>query len=88
MKAVVFNEHGGVGKLKYTDFADKVKEFTDGMGVDLLFEHIGPETWEKSLLCLKRGGRLVTCGATSGPTVNFDLLFLFRAVIWKVEGNY
>ena len=30
------------------DFADKVNKFTDGRGVDVVFEHIGPETWEKS----------------------------------------
>ena len=69
------------------DFADKVNEFTDGRGVDLVFEHIGPETWEKSLLCLKRGGRIVTCGATSGPTVSFDLRFLFAKQL-SVSGCY
>ena len=69
------------------DFADKVSEFTDGQGVDLVFEHIGPETWEKSMLCLKRGGRIVTCGATSGPTVNFDLRFLFAKQL-SISGCY
>ena len=56
------------------DFADKVNKFTDGRGVDVVFEHIGPETWEKSLLCLKRGGRIVTCGATSGPTGGYTAM--------------
>ena len=69
------------------DFADKVSEFTNGQGVDLVFEHIGPETWEKSMLCLKRGGRIVTCGATSGPTVNFDLRFLFAKQL-SISGCY
>ncbi len=69
------------------DFADKVNEFTDGEGVDLVFEHIGPETWEKSMLCLKRGGRIVTCGATSGPTVSFDLRFLFARQL-SISGCY
>jgi NADPH:quinone reductase-like Zn-dependent oxidoreductase len=69
------------------DFADKVNELTDGRGVDLVFEHIGPETWEKSLLCLKRGGRIVTCGATSGPTVSFDLRFLFAKQL-SISGCY
>ena len=41
------------------DFVEKVKEFTNGNGVDVVFEHIGPETFEKSLLCLKRGGELL-----------------------------
>ena len=69
------------------DFADKVNELTDGRGVDLVFEHIGRETWEKSLLCLKRGGRIVTCGATSGPTVSFDLRFLFAKQL-SISGCY
>ncbi len=69
------------------DFADKVNEYTNGRGVDLVFEHIGPETWEKSMLCLKRGGRIVTCGATSGPTVSFDLRFLFAKQI-SISGCY
>jgi len=69
------------------DFADKVNELTDGNGVDLVFEHIGPETWEKSMLCLKRGGRIVTCGATSGPSVSFDLRFLFAKQL-SISGCY
>ncbi len=69
------------------DFADKVNELTDGKGVDLVFEHIGPETWEKSMLCLKRGGRIVTCGATSGSSVSFDLRFLFAKQL-SISGCY
>lgn len=69
------------------DFSEKVNEITGGRGVDLVFEHIGPETWEKSMLCLKRGGRIVTCGATSGPTVNFNLRFLFAKQL-SVSGCY
>jgi NADPH:quinone reductase-like Zn-dependent oxidoreductase len=69
------------------DFADKVNEFTNGKGVDLVFEHIGPETWEKSMLCLKRGGRIVTCGATSGPTVSLDIRFLFAKQL-SISGCY
>ena len=69
------------------DFLDKVNEFTDGEGVDLVFEHIGPETWEKSMLCLKRGGRIVTCGATSGPTVSLDLRFVFAKQL-SISGCY
>jgi NADPH:quinone reductase-like Zn-dependent oxidoreductase len=69
------------------DFVNKVNEFTDNKGVDVVFEHIGPETWEKSLLCLKRGGRIVTCGATSGSTVSFDLRFLFAKQL-SISGCY
>lgn len=59
------------------DFAKEVKRLTDGKGVDLVFEHIGPQTWEKSLASLKKGGRMVTCGATSGPIASIDIRFLF-----------
>ena len=69
------------------DFVEKVKEFTNGNGVDVVFEHIGPETFEKSLLCLKRGGRVVTCGATSGPVVNIDLRFFFVKQL-SISGCY
>jgi len=69
------------------DFVNKVNEFTDNRGVDVVFEHIGPETWEKSLSCLKRGGRIVTCGATSGSTVSFDLRFLFAKQL-SISGCY
>ena len=69
------------------DFVNKVNEFTDNRGVEVVFEHIGPETWEKSLSCLKRGGRIVTCGATSGPTVSFDLRFLFAKQL-SISGCY
>jgi NADPH:quinone reductase-like Zn-dependent oxidoreductase len=40
-------------------------------------ENVGEATWDESLRCLRRGGRLVTCGATSGPNVGLDLRRLF-----------
>ena len=46
-------------------------------GVDVVFEHVGPDTWEHSLRCLAIGGRIVTCGATTGSQVSFDLRYLF-----------
>ena len=60
-----------------TDFADEVRRLTSGAGADLIFEHVGPETWSKNLQCLAKGGRMVTCGATSGPRVEIDLRFLY-----------
>ncbi len=60
-----------------TEFDKEVQLYTDGRGVDVVLEHIGPETFNKSLACLKKKGRLVTCGVTSGPSVQFDLRFLF-----------
>ncbi len=47
-------------------FEGVVRKLTSKKGVDVVFEHVGAETWNGSLLCLKRGGRLVTCGSTSG----------------------
>ena len=44
-----------------------VRKLTGKKGVDVVFEHVGADTFNGSLLCLKRGGRLVTCGSTSGP---------------------
>ena len=43
-----------------------MRRLTKRKGVDVVFEHVGADTWNGSLLCLKRGGRLVTCGSTSG----------------------
>lgn len=59
------------------DFQKRVKELTAGRGVDVVFEHIGPTTWEQSIKSLVKGGRLVTCGATTGPEVKTDLRYVF-----------
>lgn len=59
------------------DFLKKVQEITSGRGADIVFEHIGSATWDKSLKSLAKGGRLVTCGATTGPDVSIDLRFIF-----------
>ncbi len=67
----------GVINYKKSDFAEEVKRLTKGKGVEVVLEHIGPETWTGSLACLAKGGRLVTCGTTSGPKVEMDLRFLF-----------
>lgn len=59
------------------DFSQEVKRLNRGRGVDVVFEHIGPATFAKSVASLARKGRLVTCGVTSGPVVNLDLRFFF-----------
>lgn len=59
------------------DVAARLKDLTEGRGVDVVFEHIGPQTWEGSIRVLAKGGRLVTCGATSGPSVPLDLRYVF-----------
>jgi NADPH:quinone reductase-like Zn-dependent oxidoreductase len=59
------------------DFLDEVRRLTGKRGVDIVFEHVGGETFERSLRALAKGGRLVTCGATTGgeATVNLRLVF-------------
>jgi NADPH:quinone reductase-like Zn-dependent oxidoreductase len=59
------------------DFFEEVKRITAKKLVDVVFEHTGASTWEKSVACLPYGGRLVTCGATSGSDVKLDLRVLF-----------
>jgi NADPH:quinone reductase-like Zn-dependent oxidoreductase len=59
------------------DFFQEVRRLTNKRGVDVVFEHIGPETWEKSVACLARGGRLVTCGATTGNESKVNIWNLF-----------
>ena len=54
-----------------------VFEATDGRGVDVVVEHVGPATWKTSMRVLARNGRLVTCGATTGPKVEIVLPHLF-----------
>ena len=59
------------------DWSERLRTLTGGRGVDVVFEHIGPQTWETSLRALARNGRLVICGATSGPDVKLDLRYVF-----------
>lgn len=54
-----------------------VLERTEGRGADVVFEHVGPATWEASMKSVSKYGRIVTCGATTGPTVNLELRSLF-----------
>jgi NADPH:quinone reductase-like Zn-dependent oxidoreductase len=70
-----------------SNFADEVMKRTNKRGVDIVFEHIGESVWKDSLRCLSRNGRLVTCGATSGPMVNIDLRFVFSRQL-TVMGAY
>jgi NADPH:quinone reductase-like Zn-dependent oxidoreductase len=65
----------------------RVKELTGGKGVQLIVEHIGPQVWEQCILSLAKGGRLVTCGATTGPEVKLDLRFLFSREL-TLRGSY
>lgn len=61
------------------DWAKAVREATGGRGVDVVVENVGAQTWRHSLRVLRRGGRLVTCGATTGPIGETDI----RVVFWN-----
>ena len=69
------------------DFVAEVKKLTKNKGVDVVFEHIGPETLNKSILCLRRHGRLVHCGVTSGNAASFDLRYLYMNQI-SIQGSF
>jgi len=60
-------------------FPDAVADLTDGRGVDVVVDHVGAATYQGSLKCLRKGGRLVTCGATTGGNPDADL----RRVFWN-----
>ena len=59
------------------DFASQVRKLTSKKGVEVVFEHVGLDTFEGSLRSLARGGRLVTCGATTGAEVTINLRLIF-----------
>jgi NADPH:quinone reductase-like Zn-dependent oxidoreductase len=72
-------ELGADETVDYTlaDWPKEVRRLTNGRGVDVVFEHTGAATWPGSILSLKQGGRLVTCGATSGFDAKTDLRHVF-----------
>ena len=67
--------------------SEEVKKLTSNEGVDIVVEHVGAATWEQSMKCLKPAGRLVTCGATTGPNASFDLRFLYSRQL-SLLGSY
>lgn len=58
-------------------FREEVMKLTGKRGADIVFEHVGEKTWPESIKTLARGGRLVTCGATTGYNAVTDLRYLF-----------
>jgi len=73
------SELGADETVNYThdDWPREVRKLTGGRGVDVVFEHTGAATWPGSLVSLRKGGRLVTCGATSGFDARTDLRQVF-----------
>jgi alcohol dehydrogenase len=59
-------------------FESVVRKLTDKRGVDVVFEHVGPDTFARSMFSLKRGGVLVTCGSTTGVSAEINLYQLYQ----------
>jgi alcohol dehydrogenase len=68
-------------------FETITRKLTGKKGVDVAFEHVGPDTFNGSLLCLKRGGRLVTCGSTSGQSTPINLFQLYLQQ-YRIIGSF
>jgi NADPH:quinone reductase-like Zn-dependent oxidoreductase len=68
------------------DVAAEVRRLTGGRGADVVLDSVGERTWPASLRALRRGGRLVICGATTGPMVSLDLRRLFWHQ-WTILGS-
>ena len=88
-----FAEKLGADKIvnyKKNDIIKIVKGFTNLRGVDVVVEHVGTKTWDTSLRILGKGGRLVTCGATTGSEAKFDIRRLFykqQSILGSTMGN-
>ncbi len=68
-------------------FEGTVRKLTKKRGVDVVFEHVGADTFAGSMLCMKKGGRLVTCGSTSGVSTQINLMQLFQQQL-KLLGSF
>jgi alcohol dehydrogenase len=75
--------------INYTKerFEGRVRKLTNRRGVDVVFEHVGPQTFPGSLLSMARGGRLVTCGSTTGMMSQINLNMLFQQQL-KLFGSF
>jgi NADPH:quinone reductase-like Zn-dependent oxidoreductase len=69
------------------DIAEQARKMTGKRGVDIVVEHVGKATWEKSIKALAKGGRLVTCGATTGADATTDLRYVFSREL-TIHGSY
>ena len=79
-KAKLAREAGAQDVILYSqeDFEPAVKKITGGRGVDVVYDSVGRETFERSLKCLRHRGMLVLFGASSGSVPPFDLIELSR----------
>jgi NADPH:quinone reductase-like Zn-dependent oxidoreductase len=67
--------------------SEEVKKITNREGVDVVIEHVGSATWDESMKSLKPAGRLVTCGATTGPNAAIELRFIYSRQL-SILGSY
>jgi NADPH:quinone reductase-like Zn-dependent oxidoreductase len=84
-RALALGAHEGLNHHK-VDVAREVRARTNKRGVDIVVDSVGAATWQKSLSALGRGGRLVTCGGTSGPELETDVRRLFWYQ-WTIMGS-
>jgi NADPH:quinone reductase-like Zn-dependent oxidoreductase len=59
------------------DWVEEVKKYTQRAGVDVVFDHVGPDTFDGDMKVIKWGGRYVTCGSTTGGEVKLNMRALF-----------
>lgn len=85
-KAVVLGADAVINHAR-ENVADRVRLLTEGAGVDVVIEHIGPEVWDTCMHALARGGRLITCGATTGGDVPLNLRYIFSRQL-TIKGSY
>jgi NADPH:quinone reductase-like Zn-dependent oxidoreductase len=69
------------------NFSTVARRVTGKRGVDVVFEHVGATTWAGSLLSLRMGGRLVTCGSTSGVSAETNLMMIFQRQL-RIFGSF
>jgi len=69
------------------DVAAAVRGLTARRGVDVVFDHVGAATWQTSIRALARGGRLVTCGATSGGDAATDIRYIYGRAL-SIHGSW
>jgi NADPH:quinone reductase-like Zn-dependent oxidoreductase len=69
------------------NFSTVARRVTGKRGVDVVFEHVGATTWAGSLLSMRMGGRLVTCGSTSGVSAETNLMMIFQRQL-RIFGSF
>jgi 2-desacetyl-2-hydroxyethyl bacteriochlorophyllide A dehydrogenase len=85
-KAVILGADAVINHTK-EKVSERVKLLTEGRGADVVVEHIGPSVWDNALESLAKGGRLITCGATTGAEVKLNLRYVFARQL-TIKGSY